>query len=474
MTGPQYFRTSSDEASAYVEAALLDASSSTSKAIPALGDTVTMTIGTGKEVPPGSIWKFAYTGDASNNFNLLVQSYASGDVTGVCIVTNGSGTYASWSAAHISAVTSEPGTTGYTTTSITVPTDITTVSFTTQTGKAFRGGALGYLVSLDGTKIIYGQFSTYTSGTGAWSIRPIYATGSGSSSAWKVVQTTPSLTGSGFTGTNIPGTRIFCPNNGFRINSSTDGTEGVEFSVTPGGSGIFPELEIAMGGAGRVLTFAGDATISGTNTGDAGPMTTRGDTLYMNSTPAVARLPIGASGTVLKSDGTDVSWGSAVAWTTLSGSLNTGSTLDVAIPSTANEVIIQWNAVSTGTGSRDLRIQALTAASTPDATAANYQAYGARDSAGAAAFSNSVASFIGTTGTSAASDTIRGVVHITGMALNSGNSVMFQSSWHGGPTIERGSMTGNWNNATQMYGIRFLISGSGSFDGSGTYEVHYR
>lgn len=41
------------------------------------------------------------------------------------------------------------------------------------------------------------------------------------------------------------------------------------------------------------------------------PLTTRGDILYVNSAGKPARLAIGAANTVLKSDGTDVSWGTA-------------------------------------------------------------------------------------------------------------------------------------------------------------------
>ena len=36
---------------------------------------------------------------------------------------------------------------------------------------------------------------------------------------------------------------------------------------------------------------------------------TRGDVLYYDSTGQIAKLNVGASGSVLKSDGTDVSWG---------------------------------------------------------------------------------------------------------------------------------------------------------------------
>ena len=45
----------------------------------------------------------------------------------------------------------------------------------------------------------------------------------------------------------------------------------------------------------------------------ASTMTTRGDLLTMGAGPTVARIAVGASGTVLKSDGTDASWATIVA-----------------------------------------------------------------------------------------------------------------------------------------------------------------
>lgn len=52
------------------------------------------------------------------------------------------------------------------------------------------------------------------------------------------------------------------------------------------------------------------ATISA---GMADPLTTRGDLIYRNASNVTARLPIGSSGKVLSSDGTDVSWQTVVA-----------------------------------------------------------------------------------------------------------------------------------------------------------------
>lgn len=104
MTGPYYQRDVVTEANAAAEAALLDANSSTSITIPAVGDAVgPIAIGTGKECPRGSKWKFSYTGDAAKNFNIEVTAYSSGNVYGICTVSNsgGSGPYDSWAAMHI-------------------------------------------------------------------------------------------------------------------------------------------------------------------------------------------------------------------------------------------------------------------------------------------------------------------------------------------------------------------------------------
>lgn len=49
------------------------------------------------------------------------------------------------------------------------------------------------------------------------------------------------------------------------------------------------------------------ATLTGTGLSD--PMTTRGDVIVRDSSNTTARLAVGSAGKVLKSDGTDISWG---------------------------------------------------------------------------------------------------------------------------------------------------------------------
>jgi len=60
-------------------------------------------------------------------------------------------------------------------------------------------------------------------------------------------------------------------------------------------------------------------------------MTTRGDLLTMGSGPTVARIAIGASGTVLKSDGTDASFGTVAAAGLATDSVTTVKIQDLAV-----------------------------------------------------------------------------------------------------------------------------------------------
>jgi len=161
-------------------------------------------------------------------------------------------------------------------------------------------------------------------------------------------------------------------------------------------------------------------------------------------------------------------------WFTETKATTSGTTVDFVVDNRANEVSISFNGVSTDTGSRDLRIQALTAAATPDSTAGNYLAFGVTNSTSPAAAANSVASFIATAATNAAGSTITGAVRISGIKEFAGKAVPFDASWYSSATAgDRGAQTGFWTNGTQMYGIRALISGSGNFD-AGSITVSYR
>ncbi len=63
----------------------------------------------------------------------------------------------------------------------------------------------------------------------------------------------------------------------------------------------------------------------------ASTMTTRGDLLTMGAGPTVARVALGASGTVLKSDGTDASWATVAAANIASDAVTTAKIQDGAV-----------------------------------------------------------------------------------------------------------------------------------------------
>ena len=124
--------------------------------------------------------------------------------------------------------------------------------------------------------------------------------------------------------------------------------------------------------AGTVTTFG---------TGLADPMTTRGDIIIRNSSNTTARLAVGGSGTVLSSDGTDVSWqtpaasgGGALVWLdrkTASGS----ATLDFEgfISSTYSVYEFVFTRIVSATDSVHVRMRFGTGAGpTYDTTSGNY------------------------------------------------------------------------------------------------------
>lgn len=125
----------------------------------------------------------------------------------------------------------------------------------------------------------------------------------------------------------------------------------------------------------KMKNSAGTVTTFGTGLVD--PMTTRGDIIIRDSSNSTARLAIGSAGTVLSSDGTDVSWqaasGGALAangtrqtsgadYTTSSTSFGDidGTNLSVSITTGAHRVKVTFNAfMSVGSASNFCGIDVL-------------------------------------------------------------------------------------------------------------------
>lgn len=119
-------------------------------------------------------------------------------------------------ASALSAVNA-PGTSGTSTTSLTVGTG--SKSFTTQTGKAWVVGQFVTIAyTTTPTTYMMGQITAYTSGSGAMTVNVTSTGGSGTQTAWTIGLTAPSFVGGG----------------GLATTTVTDGTNSVE--INAGGS----------------------------------------------------------------------------------------------------------------------------------------------------------------------------------------------------------------------------------------------
>lgn len=107
------------------------------------------------------------------------------------------------------------------------------------------------------------------------------------------------------------------------LNQSTTGTA----------AGLSSTLAIGSGGTGEATAAAAFANLA--------PLTTEGDLLYENATPAPARLPVGAVNTTLQSNGSLPSWQPALAL-----QASTGAAGYALVNGTGN--IITWTAPNDG------------------------------------------------------------------------------------------------------------------------------
>lgn len=162
------------------------------------------------------------------------------------------------------------------------------------------------------------------------------------------------------------------------------------------------------------------------------------------------------------------------SWTVVTPTLS-GTVVDVAIPATAEEVIVSWEDVSNSVATRAFRLQALTAAATPDTTAGNYIAFEIVSSGAPAAGYVNLASFVGGAAWPAAT-AAHGTMHIRGIKSLAGKPVPYTATLDTpASTGQRRAANGHWHNTVQLYGLRFTWDNvaTGIYDG-GTATVMYR
>jgi len=101
--------------------------------------------------------------------------------------------------------------------------------------------------------------------------------------------------------------------------------------------------------SGQVLTATSGtaATWQTPASGFADPMTTRGDIIIRNASNVTARLGIGASGRLLQSDGTDISWAAPTFWSTANGGTASASNTRTFNTNGWDNTTSTWTATAT-------------------------------------------------------------------------------------------------------------------------------
>lgn len=137
-------------------------------------------------------------------------------------------------------------------------------------------------------------------------------------------------------------------------------------------------------------------------------LTTRGDIITRGSS-APQRLALGATGTVLRSDGTDAVWGGPiVAYSSTGTSTNGAAQYDFTIPSGVRRISVVYRGVSWGTGN-SLSMVRIGTSGTPETT--GYISRGTFVASTCGAASNTTG-FILENGSIGASDLSMGIMHL--------------------------------------------------------------
>lgn len=303
--------------------------STDSIAIPSVGNLVTITTQANKLFQPGSHIVMESTDDATQFFRGNSEYYVgtSLKIRVTYVSPTASGTWGVWNVIGHDDPTTSPLLSGTSTT----PQDPsgaagTTVTFATTIGllSSSSNTALWFIYSAsDPSFYFYGQGNV---AGGSLSVKVFEAAGSGTKTDW-VVQLLNFDLGMPSAAIGLGGTGggLLAYFDHANFNNQFPGVMGnVSVSASMAG-GAFnanlvyqptasTQLALIWGSGGGALTVAGTASVLGTNTGDQtfggittsnlSPMTTRGDIITQGASGA-QRVALGASGTIVSSDGID-------------------------------------------------------------------------------------------------------------------------------------------------------------------------
>lgn len=236
--------------------------SSNSFAIPAIGDTVSLTTDAGKIFQTGSKLLIYSLTDSTQYFygTSVLYNVSTGALSTFAqlIGPGATGTFANWAVVAIDGPTTIPSIIGTSSTSIstTLPAN-NVISITTQAGKSFQEGGLIYVVSRsDSSQYIFGQIDTYTPLTGAMDVIILRPNFSVTTSDWNITQSLGDITPDSKHGINI----TVDAGGGFRtVGASANFVLGHKYGVTAQTTNR--AIQTITSDRNTNLTYTGDLTV---------------------------------------------------------------------------------------------------------------------------------------------------------------------------------------------------------------------